>query len=370
MHVKPADPRANYIKHKSEIDQAIEKVLGRGRYILGDEVNSFEEEFAEYIGVPYGVGVASGTDALHVALRACDIGLRDEVITVSHTAVATIAAVELSGANPVLVDIDPESYTINPEAISRAISPRTKAIIPVHLYGCPAAMDKVMEIARKYSLLVIEDCAQSHGAMIEGKITGSWGDASAYSFYPTKNLGALGDGGIVLTNKREIFERLVSIREYGWKERYISHEIGLNSRLDELQAAILRVKLRYLEQENMRRREIAAIYEDGLGSVHGLILPATSRSKVHVYHQYVIQNQHRDKLQEFLKENGIITLIHYPLPIHLQPAYQGRISVAGDISTTESVAASILSLPIYPELESRQVESVIAMIKKWFRKYQ
>ena len=364
IQLLPSNPKANYLAHKEEIDAAIAHVLDSGWYILGQEVTAFEKEFAAYIGVRFAIGVGSGTEALHLALRACGIGAGDEVITVSHTAVATVAAIELCGAIPVLVDIDLDTYTINPNQIESAITQRTKAIIPVHLYGHPADIESIVNVARHYELRVIEDCAQSHGAVYKGRKTGTWGDIAAFSFYPTKNLGAIGDGGMVVTSDPELAERMRLLREYGWRQRYISDLPGLNSRLDELQAAILRVKLRYLDEKNRRRQALAEIYDQSLSVTH-LTLPMCIPGTSHVYHQYVVRSEHRDSLREFLREKGIGTLIHYPVPIHRQPTYQGRLRCAGSMVNTERAAGEILSLPMYPELPSGQARQVAETIVSW-----
>ncbi len=360
----PSSPKTNYLSHKNEIDAAIARVLDSGRYILGQEVTAFENEFAAYINVRFGIGVGSGTEALHLALRACGIKEGDEVITVSHTAVATVAAIELCGATPVLVDIDLNTYTINPNQIESAITKRTKAVIPVHLYGHPADMESIIRIAKRYNLRVIEDCAQCHGAIYKDRKTGSWGDIAAFSFYPTKNIGAIGDGGIIVTNDPELAERGKLLREYGWRQRYVSDFAGLNSRLDELQAAILRVKLRYLDEENRKRQSLAAIYDQMLSST-SLTLPTCPSNATHVYHQYVVRLDRRNSLREFLQEKGIGTLIHYPVPIHQQPAYQGRLRCIGSIANTEGIVKEILSLPMYPELALDEVQRVAAAIVLW-----
>ena len=367
----PADPKANYLAHKEEIEQAIHRVLESGWYILGEEVTAFEQEFARYLGVYYAVGVASGTDALHLALRTCGIGSGDTVITVSHTAVATVAAIELAGATPVLVDIDPTTFTMEPDRLEEAIKKhdgsRLRAIIPVHLYGNPADMPAIMDIANRYGLYVIEDCAQSHGAAIQGRKAGSWGHLAAFSFYPTKNLGALGDGGAVVTDDPALAERVNLLREYGWRERYISDLAGMNTRLDELQAAILRVKLQYLDEENTRRRALARIY-DSLLSGTTLILPQAQDSVKHVYHQYVVRNRRRDDLRAFLKVDSVGTLIHYPTPVHLQPAYQGRLAVgSGGLQNTEQVCREILSLPMHPQMTDEQAQRVSELIVRWHK---
>lgn len=366
IQLLPSNPKANYLAHKDEIDAAIARVLDSGWYILGQEVTAFEKEFAAYIGVRFAIGVGNGTEALHLALRACGIGAGDEVITVSHTAVATIAAIELCGATPVLVDIDLNTYTIDPNQIESMITQRTRAIIPVHLYGHPADMESIISIAHRYELRVVEDCAQSHGAVYKDRKMGAWGDIAAFSFYPTKNLGAIGDGGMVVTNDPELAERVRLLREYGWRQRYISDLPGLNSRLDELQAAILRVKLRYLDEENRRRQALAKIYDQVL-SATSLTLPKCIPGASHVYHQYVVRSEHRDSLREFLREKGIGTLIHYPVPIHRQPAYQGRLRCASSMVNTEKVAREVLSLPMYPELTCEQIRQVAEAIVSWDR---
>jgi dTDP-4-amino-4,6-dideoxygalactose transaminase len=374
----PSDPLASYLAHKSEIEAAIAKVLHGGWYILGEETDAFEREFAQFLGVRYAIGVASGTDALHLSLRACGIGPGDAVATVSHTAVATVAAIELTGAAPVLVDIDPLTFTMDPNRLEDTIkehqagwkpsaSGRLKAIIPVHLYGQPADMAAIGDIAQRYDIHVIEDCAQSHGASIGSLKTGAWGDVAAFSFYPTKNLGALGDGGAVATNDSELAERMRLLREYGWRERYISDLPGMNTRLDELQAAILRVRLPYLDQENARRRDLARLYDSFL-SATTLLLPKVHADAHHVYHQYVVRSERRDVLRVFLKENAVGTLIHYPLPVHLQPAYQGRILIgAGGLEHTQRICQEILSLPMHPHISDEQTQRVGDLIIRWER---
>ncbi len=366
--IPAANPRAQYAAHRSEIDAAIARVLEAGRYILGEETRAFEREFAGHIGVAHGIGVGSGSEALHLALRACKIGPGDEVITVSHTAVATVSAIDLSGATPVLVDIDPDTFTLDPRQLERAITRRAKAIIPVHLYGAPADLEPIRSVARRHNLKVIEDCAQAHGATYRGKRVGAWGDLAAFSFYPTKNLGAIGDGGLVATNDAALAERVRLLREYGWSERYISSIRGWNSRLDELQAAILRVKLRYLDADNARRRSLAAIYDETLPI--GIQKPIESAGCEHVYHLYVIRHPERDRLAVYLRDKDIGTGIHYPLPIHLQPAYRGRLGGeqhrmydAGSLPETERAAREVLSLPMYPELTEDQVRQVAQAIR-------
>lgn len=360
----PSNPRANYLAHKDEIDVAIARVLDSGCYILGKEVAAFEEEFASYIDVRFGIGVGSGTDALHLALRACGISKGDEVITVSHTAVATVVAIELCGASPVLVDVDLHTFTIDPDQIEPAITKRTQAIIPVHLYGFPADMETISDIARRYGLRIVEDCAQSAGAAYKNRKTGEWGNIAAFSFYPTKNLGAIGDSGMVVTNDSELAENVKSLREYGWRQRYVSEIPGLNSRLDELQAALLRVKLRYLDEENQRRNTLAATYDEML-SCTSLNLPRRYPNATNVYHQYVVRSKRRDTLRRYLQEKGIETLVHYPIPIHRQIAYRDRLRIVGSLVNTERLAEEILSLPIYPELTPQEIRQIAEIIMLW-----
>jgi dTDP-4-amino-4,6-dideoxygalactose transaminase len=358
------NPRASYLACKEEIDAAIARVMESGRYILGQEVTAFEQEFANYIGVRFGIGVGSGTEALHIALQACGIKPGDEVITVSHTAVATVAAIQLCGARPILVDIDPQTFVIDANQIEFAMTSRTKAIIPVHLYGYMADMQVIRSIANRHQLQIVEDCAQSHGATYGGQKSGAWGNIAAFSFYPTKNLGALGDAGMVVTNDPELNDRVRLLREYGWRQRYVSEIPGLNSRLDELQAAILRVKLRYLDQWNEERRKRAKIYTKRLAPL-GVICPSEGSGLKHVYHLYVIRIRERDALRVFLKEKGIETLIHYPIPIHLQRAYEGLGYRKGDLPLTERCSSEILSLPLFPEMKEHEVEGVAESIQSF-----
>ena len=375
--IPQTDPRAGYLAHKSEIDEAIARVLESGQYILGRETAAFEREVAAYFDVSHAIGVASGTNALEIALRACGIGLGDAVVTVSHTAVATVAAIELAGATPVFVDIDPKTFNIDPNSLGDAIKKhvsglgatakgRLKAIIPVHLYGNPADMPAVMDIAEAYDLYVIEDCAQAHGAAIQGHKVGGWGHMAAFSFYPTKNLGAFGDGGMVVTDDPELAERSRMLREYGWRERYVSSITGTNSRLDELQAAILRVKLHHLDVNNERRQALAQVYQTRLtGS--DLTLPSERSACYHAYHLYVIRCKERDRLRLALREQGIDTGIHYPLPVHQQPAYAKRLDVPYPLTHTEQVSREVLSLPLYPELPLSDATRTADRIMAWYR---
>jgi dTDP-4-amino-4,6-dideoxygalactose transaminase len=368
LSIPQSSPLANYVAHQVEIDAALRRAIESGWYILGQEVAAFEREFAAYLGLAHAIGVGSGTDALCLALRACDVGPGDEVLTVSHTAVATVAAIEMCGATAVFVDIEPATFTMDVELLEETIkrsSGSIKAIVPVHLYGHPARITEIMEVAGHYGLRVIEDCAQAHGASLHHRKVGTFGDVAAFSFYPTKNLGALGDGGAVVTADEDVADRVRLLRQYGWKERYISTTVGVNSRLDELQAAILRVKLRHLDEDNRRRINLAQQYGDALADGKGLTLPQTVNGATHVYHQYVIRTPARDSLKDYLRKLGTGTLIHYPVPIHEQPAYAGRVKTITSLRETEQAAREILSLPLFPELRERQLETVIDQIHAW-----
>ena len=367
----PADPKAGYFAHKEVLDQAIRETMESGWYIMGPKVALFEERFATYVGASSCIGVANGTDAVSFALRACGVGHGDGVLTVSHTAVATVSAIDWIGARPILVDIDPGTYTLDiqktEETLRQAPAGRVKAIVAVHIYGHPANMVALTEIARRYGLSLIEDCAQAHGARIAGKMVGSIGDCGAFSFYPTKNLGAFGDGGAVATSRAGVAERLRLLQQYGWRERYVSVDAGYNSRLDELQAAILGCKLAWLDSDNDRRRVIAHSYTEGLSSLP-LETPVEGSGCRHVYHQYVIRLQDRDKLKAHLESQGIRTAILYPMPVHLQSGYSGRVEIGkGGLSVTEQAAHEILCLPIYPELSDSAVASVIEGVRTYFK---
>lgn len=361
-HIQLNDLRARYLAHQPAIDAAVQRVLASGWYILGQEVAAFETEFAAACGAAGCVGVNSGTDALHLALRACDVGPGDEVITVAHTAVATVAAIRLAGATPVLVDIDPVTYTMSPAALAAAITPRTKAVIPVHLYGHPADLPAIAALVNPRGIWLIEDCAQAHGAQSHGRPVGSVGELACYSFYPTKNLGALGDGGAVTGRDLELLARVRTLREYGWTPaaRYISFSEGLNSRLDELQAAILRVFLPALERENEQRRQLAAEYARTLPA--DVVLPVEQPGCRHVYHLYVVRVAERDRVRDALAAQGIGTGIHYPVPIHLQPGYRDVVVVPAPLTATERAAEEILSLPLHPGMTVDAVHAVAAAL--------
>jgi dTDP-4-amino-4,6-dideoxygalactose transaminase len=347
--IPQANPGAAYLAYQSQIDAAISEVLHKGWYILGEQVKAFEAEFAAYCETRFAVGVSDGTNAIALALRALEIGVGDEVITTGHTAVATISAIESVGATPVLVDVDPGTYTLVPEDVRAAITSKTRAVIAVHLYGHPADLQTLQAITEEHSLSLIEDCAQAHGARYQGKRVGSIGVLGCFSFYPTKNLGAIGDGGAVVTSDESLHERLLALRQYGWRERYISAITGMNSRLDELQAAILRVKLRGLDADNQKRRDLAALYDEILSPA--ITIPQVKPGVEHVYHLYVVQVENRPELMQQLKDKGIGSAVHYPMPNHLQPAYAGRlVTVPEGLPTLAQITPRILSLPLYPEL--------------------
>jgi dTDP-4-amino-4,6-dideoxygalactose transaminase len=362
------DLKLQYLSIKEEIDAAVERVLTSGWFILGQEVQAFEEEFASYLGVSHAVGVGSGTEALHLALLACNVGPGDEVTTVSHTAVATVAAIELAGAKPVFVDIDPSTYTMDPSQLEDKISSTTKVILPVHLYGQAADMEPVLELARRHGLKVVEDAAQAHGAEYKGQKAGSLGDLACFSFYPTKNLGAYGDGGMVVTNDSALAERVSLLRQYGWADRYVSAIKGLNSRLDEVQAAILRVKLRWLDRWNARRREHAGLYDRRLQDT-GITLPLEPDYSKHCYHLYVIRSKRRDELQRFLREKGVGAIVHYPVPVHLQEAYRDLGMSEGALPVTEMCAREVLSLPVAAELTEEQIEAACDVVAEFASKH-
>lgn len=345
-----------------ELRAAVERVIASGWYVLGPEVEAFEDVFAHEMNVAHAVGVANGTDAIELALRAAGVVPGDEVITVAHTAVATVVAIERAGATPVLVDIDPTTYTMCADAAAAAIGPRTRAIVPVHLYGHPADMSALVALARRHGLLLIEDCAQAIGASDGGRTVGTFGDAAAFSFYPTKNLGACGDAGAVVTNDAALAERVRSLRTYGQSRRDLFAVSGINSRLDEIQAALLRVKLAYLETMNRRRRELAAQYN---ASLAGLVTPHERAGARHVYHLYVVRHEARDELAERLRSRGIETLVHYPTPVHRQAAFAHLGYTAGSLPETELAAAEVLSLPLYWGLSDEDVDLVTDAVREY-----
>ncbi len=366
--VPQLDLAAEYAAIGDEIRAAIEKVLASQQFILGPEGAALETEIAGLCGAAYGIGVASGTDALILALRACGVSAGDEVIIPPFTFVATGSAVNAIGAKPVFADIRPDTYNIDPSDLPRRVTPKTKAIIAVHLYGLSADMDPILGFARANNLRVVEDNAQSLGATYKGRRTGSMGDAACISFYPTKNLGAYGDAGMIVTNSSEHAARLRTLRNHGQSAKYVSSEAGWNSRLDEIQAAILRVKLRYLPEWQRARQAHAAAYSKSLLGVPGIAPPLVPENFVHAFHQYTIRVEQRDALQRLLKERNIGSSVYYPVPLHLQPLYSSLGHHAGDFPHAEHAAKEVISLPMYPQLRSDQItrvaEAVIEFVTK------
>lgn len=367
--VPQADPGAGYRAHKEEIDAAALRALGSGWYILGKEGEAFEREYAAWQGQKRAVGCANGTDALALTLRGMGIGPGCTVVTVSHTAVATVAAIEMTGATPLLVDIDPDTFTMDPDELVAVLDdpppglPPIRAIIPVHLYGQACDLDPMLAACKAHGVQVIEDCSQAHGATLTGRKVGTMGDAACFSLYPTKNLGALGDGGVLTTDDEALADRIGAIRQYGWKERYISDGVGVNSRLDEIQAAILRVKLNYLDAGNARRQAIAAAYDEALSGTR-YAAPARREGSGHVFHQYVLRVPERAALMARLRAEGVATAIHYPSPVHLQPAYRGRTPLGpAGCAETARAAAEVMSLPMFPELTDAQVGHVCTVLR-------
>ena len=358
--------RREYTELKNEFDLAYNKVMEGGRYILGEEVSLFEKEFASFIGVKHCIGVGNGLDALRLALEAYGVKSGDEVIVPANTYIATWLAASHCGAIPVPVDASVETYNIDVQKIRSAITNKTKAIIPVHLYSHPAQMQQINELAQEFGIFVLEDAAQSHGSRLNNRMSGALGDAAGFSFYPTKNLGAIGDGGAVTTDNEEIAEKVRVLRDYGQRERYVSNYIGINSRLDELQAALLRVKLKHLEDWNEKRRKIAECYTRFLED-SGVTVPRIPSNSIPNWYIYAIRFSQRDKLMERLKRRGIITLIHYPIPPHLQPAYKFLGYRVGDFPVSEKIAEEELSLPIDPYLNQEEInyvaENVIDLLK-------
>jgi dTDP-3-amino-3,4,6-trideoxy-alpha-D-glucose transaminase len=357
------DLKREYDALQGEIDEALARVLRHGWFILGREGEAFEAEWAAYCQVAQAVGVGNGTDALQLALQAVGVGPGDEVIVPALTAAFTAMAVSAAGATPVFADVDPGRYTLNPAAFEAAISPRTAAVIPVHLYGCPAEMEAIVAIARRHNLFVLEDAAQAHGTRYRGRRAGGLGDAAAFSFYPSKNLGAYGDAGAITTGDAALADKARMMRHGGQRQTYEHQIVGTNSRLDEIQAAILRVKLGHLEAWNGRRRALAARYQAGLEDCPGLILPAVPPEVEHVFHLYVVRTARRDELQHYLAERGVGAGIHYPLTVNCQPAYAGQ---PGTCPQAEAAAAQILSLPLFPYLDDDEVDRVVALVRSFF----
>ena len=364
MHAIPfLDLRAQYETIRDAVQQNLAAVIENSSFILGPDVAKFEEAFAAYCDCRCAVGVASGLDALKLAMRALDIEPGDEVITASNTFIATVLAISSLGAMPILVEPEPETFNIDPEKLRAAVTPRTKAIIPVHLYGQPANMDPILEIARDCNLRVIEDASQAHGARYKGARVGSLGDASAFSLYPGKNLGAYGDAGVITTNDETVARKIMRLRNYGSDKKYFHDVAGENSRLDTLQAAVLNAKLPHLDSWNAGRRRVAAEYDGQLRGVGDLVLPTCMPDRDHVYHIYAIRTGQRDALQRHLHDHGVNTVIHYPVPIHLQEAYRDQCWEEGDFPIAERMAKQVLSLPVFAELTDEQVSYIVDVIK-------
>ena len=356
------DLKRQYAQIGSEVEKEVVEVLRSGSYILGKHNKALEEDMAKYIGVKHAVGLNSGTDALHLALRALDIGAGDEVISVAFTFVATTEAIGIVGAKPVFVDIDPDTFNINVEKIENAITPKTKAIIPVHLYGQPCDMKVIMDIAKKHNLFVIEDCCQAIGAKLDGKMVGSFGDVGCFSFFPTKNLGAMGDGGLLTTNSQSVKDRIIGLRNHGGAVRYYHDEIGVNSRLDEVQAAVLRVKFKHIDEWNKKRRENAYRYNELLANCPDVQTPKEIDNTSCVYHQYTVKVPNRDEVHRLLQEAGVGAMIYYPVPLHLQKVHEYLGVKEGALPATEADTKVVLSLPMFPELTAEEQKTVASTL--------
>jgi len=365
MEIKYLDLQAQYRSIKTEIDAAIAKVVESSSFVLGPSVAEFEENYAAYCETSHAAGVNSGTSAVMLALRALDIGTGDEVVTTANTFVATISAIMYTGARPVLVDCDPVSRNIDPQLLSMAISPKTRAIMPVHLYGRIADMDPIMETAERHGIPVVEDAAQAHGARYKGRRAGSIGQISAFSFYPGKNLGAYGEGGAVITSDPKLDKAVRTLRDHGSEKKYYYDTLGYNARLEGIQGAVLNVKLKYLDKWNDERRRVALSYREHLKDVP-VTTPSLHDDHEQVFHVFVIETEKRDQLQAYLKENGVPSIIHYPVPAHLQKAYDHLNHKEGDFPVTEKLCHEVMSLPIYPEMAEEQIAYVAETIRKFF----
>ena len=352
------DSKRQYATIGNEVEKAVCEVLRSGAYILGPNTKALESELAEFLNVKYTVGLNSGTDALHLALRALDIGAGDEVITTAFTFVATTEAIGIVGAKPVFVDINPDTFNIDPDLIEAAITPKTKAIIPVHLYGQPCEMDKIMDIAKRHNLRVIEDCCQAIGATYKGQTVGTFGDFGCLSFYPTKNLGGMGDGGLLMTNSESLKDRVIALRNHGGAVRYHHDEIGVNSRLDEIQSAILRVKLPHLKKWNEQRREHAAYYNKLFANCSDIVTPVEAADTYCIYHQYTVKIPNRDAVHQMLRENGIGAMLYYPIPLHLQKVHEYLNVGKGSLPHTERDTELVISLPMFPEITEEEQDTV------------
>lgn len=363
-----SDLKRGYGSWGGSISKAVERVLESGWYILGRECEAFEEEFADYCGSRYAIGVASGTEAIQLSLMSLSIGRGDDVITAPNTAIPTAMAIAAAGARPRFVDVCADTFNMDISRLEAAITKNTRAIVPVHLYGNPCRMKELMDIARRHNLYIIEDACQAHGAARGSRRTGTFGDLGAFSFYPTKNLGACGDGGAIVTDNKKLAGKLRLMRNYGQKTRYLCEEAGINSRLDEIQAAILRVKLRYLDRFNMRRREIARLYARYLEGVDQIGLPVADKDAEHVFHLFVVKCSRRNSLMEYLAANNVETQVHYPIPLHLQKAFKGLGYRKGDFPCAEKLSAGILSLPVFPEMKDGEVRRICRLIRNFYFK--
>ena len=366
--ILPADPKASYLAAQADIDAAIKRVMLSGHYILGPELEAFEKEFSAAFGTVGTVGVANGTDAIELALLAAGVGPGDKVVTVANTVTATVSAIAATGAKAVYVDIEPGTMLLDVGALEAMLTklrdPRIKAVVPVHLYGQAVDMPRLVELAARHHLLVMEDCAQAHGALVGGRPAGSWGALASFSFYPTKNIGAFGDAGAVTGTNPALLDKIRLLRQYGWRKRYVSEMAGRNSRLDELQAAILRVRLARLAGENARRAELAARYLAGLAGLP-LRLPVTGPARTHTWHQFVVRTPQRDALQAYLAKNDVLCGVLYPVPIHRQPAYHDP---SLSLPHTEQACAEVLSLPLHPGLSDTDLARVVQHVREFFAK--
>jgi len=361
-----ANPKFQYLSKKKLIISSVLRTLNSNKYVIGENVVKFEKEFSKFIGVKYSASVANGTDAIELGLKALGVTAGNEVITVSHTALATVAAICSVGAKPILIDINEKDYLIDHKLIEKNINKKTKALICVHLYGQTANIDKIKKICIKKKIALIEDVSQAHGAYFKNKKAGSYGVISTFSFYPTKNLGAIGDGGAICSNNKNIINKIRRMREYGWDKNRVSTILGRNSRLDELQASVLRIKLKDLNKDNNKRRLIAKKYLDSLNS-NKIILPLIRNYREHVFHLFVIRVKNRNKLLNFLKKNNVFAGIHYPIPIHHQPAYKKMLKKKVKLPITEKLSKEILSLPIYPELSLKKVDLICKLVNSFFK---
>jgi len=365
MNIQMVDMKKQYEEIRSRVEPKVSEVLAGGYYIGGPELKAFEEKAAAYIGVKHAIGCANGTDALQIAMMALGVGPGDEIITTPFTFIATAETIRITGATSVFVDIDPDTYDIDPEKIEAAITPKTKAIIPVHLYGQAADMDRINSIAKKHGIPVIEDNAQGFGAKYKGKMLGSLSDIATVSFYPAKNLGAAGDGGLMLTNNDDLAAKVRMIANHGQNERYKHHVLGVNSRLDAIQASILNIKLDFLDSWNEKRRKAAERYKKNLEST--AIIPFEHSDNYHIYHQFSIQVKSRNDLQQYLTENKIPSAIHYPIPVHLQHAFADMDLAKGSFPVSEKVAESIISLPMHPHLTDEEIDFISNKIKEFYK---